>query len=220
MVMGKKNTLLYLDENLVRRAKKFGLNLSEVAEAALRERLLPLLSTGELQLDFDQHLKDLKEEGDCYELPIELEGIGLKNVGPLNKLEVKFKRDINVILGPAGSGKSIMIRAIARAFGQRHPLVDEKSLLKHGKWGGEIKIYLRESPAIELGLGKERAKRPIACMLLDEPLVQVLAKDKKKFLAWLKRKGNQVILASRDESFTAPFAHVIRLPAVKFANDK
>jgi hypothetical protein len=115
--MKKKNTLLYLDEKLVKLAKKHNLNMSHLAEAAIRSQLLPILSVRERQLDFHQHLKDLKEEGYCYELPQTIRAIKLKNMGPIEKLELNLVKGVNVILGPNASGKSIIIRAIANAFG-------------------------------------------------------------------------------------------------------
>jgi len=213
----KKNTLLYLDENLVRTAKQAGFNLSEITEAALRERLLPFLSSGDklrMQLmDPDKFFTDLKEAGQCWELPFELGGIELKNVGPIGELDAEFKSGINVILGPNASGKSVIVRVIALVFGQRPQYVGEKMLLKHGEREGKIKIHLTKRASVELVL-KKTGKGPKACLLLDDPYSVAIApaEYKRKFLTWLKGKANQVILASRDESFVTPdVSKVIRL---------
>jgi hypothetical protein len=217
----KKNTLLYLDENLVRTAKQAGFNLSEITEAALRKRLLPLLSSGDRLgmelMDPDKFFTDLKEAGQCWELPFELGGIELKNVGPIGELDAEFKRGINVIVGPNASGKSIMVRVMALVFGQRPKYVDEKMLLKHGEREGKIKIRLMKRASVELVL-KKTANGPKACLLLDDPYSVAVAhaEYKRKFLTWLKGKANQVILTSRDESFVTPdVSNVIRLPPAR-----
>ena len=212
MAMAKKNTLLYLDENLVRRAKRFGLNLSEITEVALREKLLQYMSAGERQLDFGQHLKDLQGEGMCFELPLELEGVEVRNLGPIDEFKAKFKPGINVVLGPNGSGKSIIFKTVVHVFGSHPPFFDIKTLLKHGKRRGEVKIHLRGATAVELKLGAGKAEHPRACMLLDEPLYAGMPDHKRKFLAWLRRRGGQAILFTTDESFAVPPVHTIRLP--------
>lgn len=223
--MGKKNTLLYLDENLVRTAKRLGLNLSEVTEVALRERILPMLSGGERQLifGFDQYLSDLQEESRCYELPSELEGAEFRNVGPFNEFKVKFKPGINVVLGPNASGKSMMVKAIALAFGQlkwarmRSPGVEAyqaQAFLKQGKKAGWVKIHIRKTPTVKLKLGTDRAERSVMCTLLDEPLDLTDDGHKREFMEWLRRRGGQVILFTHDESFVGPSVHVVRLGRV------
>ena len=223
MAMGKKNTLLYLDEKVVMAAKRFGLNLSEVAEVALREKLSPLMSAGARQLEFDKHLEDLREDGVCFELPFELDGIEIRNVGPIDEFKEKFKPGINVVLGSNGSGKSMMFGAIALAFGQQMkwtrrwpPAINvgayrAQFFLKHGKKAGGVKIHMHKTPTAELKFSTGRTVRSVKCTLLDEPLNLAQDEHKRKFLEWLRRRGGQVILFTFDESFVIPSAHVIRL---------
>lgn len=210
----KKNTLLYLDENLVKAAKRFGVNMSEITEEALREKLYPHMSGGERQMFFDQHLVNLWVEERCWELPIELDSVELKNVGPIDEFKARFTSGINVVVGPNGSGKTMMFRAITHVFGQPTESKWERIvLLKHGKKSGEIKIKLRGGPMIKLELEKEKEKasHPRECLLVDEPLDHAMTEHKRKFVEWLGRGGGQVIIFTRDESFAVPSAHVIHL---------
>jgi hypothetical protein len=181
---------------------------------------LPILSRGDellMQLrNPDKFFTDLKEAGKCWELPFELRGIELKNVGPIGELNAEFKSGLNVILGPGLSGKSIMLCAIALVFGQRSKYIDEKNLLKHGEREGKIKIRLKKRASVEILL-KKTGKAQKVCLLLDYPdsVASVTEEYRRKFLKWLKGQAKQVIIASSYESFvTQDVSNVIRLPPV------
>jgi len=120
----KKNTLLYLDSDLVERAKRENTNISRLAEDALREALnitVPRTAHEYLQRILADAGCELARYGEIYLLPFQIESLKLENVGPFQKFEAKFRRDaISVIYGPSGSGKSTIVRPILLAFGKRH----------------------------------------------------------------------------------------------------
>jgi len=120
----KKNTLLYLDSDLVERAKRENINISRLAEDALREVLkiaVPRTAREYLQRVLADAGRELAFYGEAYLIPFQIESLRLENVGPFEEFEVKFSRDaINVIYGSSGSGKSIIVRSILLAFGKRH----------------------------------------------------------------------------------------------------
>lgn len=191
--------------------------MSEVAEAAIRSQLAPFLSQGELQLDFRQHLDDLKEQGYCYILPQMTKTVKIENIGPIEKLELEFAKGLNVVIGPNASGKTALIKTLAYAFGVLRPLKPYYTLRHEGNIGklsiepyaGEIRmIYTRDKREIKI-------LRENACILLDEPVPFVRKEDKHRFLGWVKKEFNQAIIVSINEEFSK-FSGVktFRLPSI------
>jgi post-segregation antitoxin (ccd killing protein) len=110
--MRKKN-MVYLDANLVERAKKENINISRLAEEALKQAL-----EIERPRTAQEHLRKLLAEvgsessfyGETYFLPFQIESLKLTNVGPFDNFEAKFhKNSTNIIHGSCGNGKSTII---------------------------------------------------------------------------------------------------------------
>ena len=120
----KKNTLLYLDNDSVERAKRENISISKLAEDALRQALNinpPRTAHEYVQRVLADAGRENSFYGEAYLLPFQIESLRLKNVGPFKRFEAEFKRDgINVIFGLGGSGKSFLIRSILFAFGRHH----------------------------------------------------------------------------------------------------
>jgi len=120
----KKNTLLYLDSDLIERAKTENINISRLAEDALREALkitVPRTAREYLQRVLGDAGREWAFYGEAYLIPFQIESLKLENVGSFEKFEAKFSRNaLNVIYGSSGSGKSIIVRSILLAFGKRH----------------------------------------------------------------------------------------------------
>jgi post-segregation antitoxin (ccd killing protein) len=120
----KKNTLLYLDSDLVERAKRENINISRLVEDTLRQALN--ISTPRTAREHIRRvLADAGREnafyGEAYLLPFQIKSLKLENVGPFEEFEAEFSKDaINVIFGLGGSGKSFIIRSILLAFGRHH----------------------------------------------------------------------------------------------------
>jgi hypothetical protein len=199
--MGKKNTLLYLDENLVSLAKKHALNMSEVAEAAIRSRLYTTLSLGERALDFPQFLDDLKKQGRCYMIPQTIESVSIENVGPLEKLVLRFAKGLNVVVGPNGSGKTALVETLAYAFGVTNSKEPHYSLAREKDLGG---VRIKPHPE-EMRISFKRSNigttisRENTCILLDEPVGLLTKEGKQKFLKWVKREFEQVIIVTHED---------------------
>jgi ABC-type lipoprotein export system ATPase subunit len=199
--VAKKNTLLYLDENLVSLAKKYELNMSEVTEAAIRSRLYPILSQGEQALDFPQYLDDLKKQSRCYLVPQTINSVMIENVGPLEKVVLRFAKGLNVVVGSNGSGKTALVKTLAYAFGvtdfekPQYSLTLEKDTgtTRIRPYPEEIRISFRRD-----NIGTTISRRN-TCVLLDEP-VAVLAKEgKQKFLKWVKEEFDQAIIVTHED---------------------
>jgi len=165
----KKNTLLYLDNDLVERAKRENINISRLAEDTLRHALN--ISPPRTAHEYIRRvLADTGCEnafyGEAYLLPFQIESLRLENVGPLKEFEAEFSRDgINVIFGLGGSGKSFIIRSILLAFGRHHKYFETSD-------GGKVTMKLFPNQAsvnITTSVGNEAdMTRGYRCLIMDD----------------------------------------------------
>ena len=204
--MTKKNTLLYLEDDLVKAAKQYGLNISKITEDAIKSNLFPVLSMGKrIELDFESYIKSLEGEKRAFFLPFEIKGVKLSDIGPHKDIDVNFKR-FNIIAGKNGSGKTFLIRSIAFAVDFKDP--PSEDMIREGLNKGEIvlKISKGDSLSIKLEKGKGLEKN-YKCLLLDDPLGKLDSRVRKKILDYLKKLNVQIILTSlpmlelNDKSF-------------------
>ena len=93
--MEKTNTLLYLDSDLVERAKRHNINISELTKEALKQAL-----EKERPRTAQEHLRKLLVEigsetsfyGETYFLPFQIESLRLTKVGLFDNFEAHFSR--------------------------------------------------------------------------------------------------------------------------------
>jgi hypothetical protein len=197
--MAKKNTLLYLDEGLVKKAKELKLNLSEISENAIKLHLFPMLSIGEkASIDFDNYLRTLEKEKRCYFLPFELKKIEIKNIGVFTNLDLKFDK-LTIIEGNYGDGKTTLIKSIANVFG--YDMTNFQNMLSSGKKSYEINVFIKPEKNISMSFQKNCSSnflqnRTVKCIIIDEPM-DILSLDLKSgFLRYLFGLGVQIILTN------------------------
>lgn len=198
-LMSKKNTLLYLDEELVKAAKMADLNLSKLMESAIKTKIFPQLSGSERALLFpEDHLENLKEQDRCFEIPFRIDKVSIKNIGPFSDFETKFE-DFNIITGMGATGKTTLIRSIAYACNLER--TEMKNLLKDGKKNGEITVEPSQTKKLSVKLQKTKEgveeKNPQEAMLLDNPAVKFDPKNQNRFLDFLKEKDAQIIMTMK-----------------------
>jgi len=142
----------------------------------------------------------LKREGLFY-VPFRMKRIIVENIGPIKKLDI-FLKDINLILGKGGSGKSILLRLIHN-IGNHHPL-HCKDMITQGKKRGKIRLELAENIRnIEYlfytdSQNNEQYQSNIEskCFLVDDALSY--SDSPKKVLDYLKRFNSQIIITCRE----------------------
>ena len=124
---------------------------------------------------FQRFLSEIGQEGSRYGeahfLPFQIESLALKNIGPFEKFEAKIRRDsVNIIHGPAGSGKSYIIGSILLAFGRRSRYFQgpyfnvaalEKGAMKLRIFPGQDSIHLT-------GLEREESIKGYQCLIADD----------------------------------------------------
>lgn len=193
----KKNTLLYLDADLVERAKKENINISKLAEDALKEALkitVPRTAREYLLRVLADAGRELAFYGEVYLLPLQIESIKLENVGPFQEFEVKFRKDgINVIYGLCGSGKSTIIRSILLAFGKRHTYF---SKLKNGKI--TLKLF-PDQDSINITTNQEnplKAVKGYRCLIADDILQRMPKNMISEICEEMKKLGIQIIITA------------------------
>jgi predicted ATP-dependent endonuclease of OLD family len=192
--MAKKNTLLYLEDNLVRSAKQYGINISKLAEDAIKSSLFPILSHGQrIELDFDGYIKSMEGEKKAFFLPFEIKRAKLSNIGPHKELDVKLGK-LNIILGKNGSGKTILLRAIASSLGFDDIYKD--NMIKEESKKGEISVELKGNYASVVLESAKEPQRSFKCLLVDDPFNRLDRQVRKKLLEYLKRLDVQVIATS------------------------
>jgi hypothetical protein len=213
----KKNTLLYLDSDLVERAKKENINISKLAEDALRQ-VLNISPPRTAHEYIRRVLADAGDEnafyGEAYLLPFQIESLRLENVGPLKEFEAEFSRDaINVIFGLGGSGKSFIIRSILLAFGRRHKYFQTSD-------GGKVTLKLFPDQAlvsIITDVGNEtNTMRGYKCLIMDDVFQKVPRDMVPEICEEMKGHGIQIIAtvsAPIDPSKFPKNTHLITLKA-------
>jgi len=130
----RKNTMLTVEESVTDTAKNLGVNLSQVAEKAIRERIKEILRP--------------RGQG-IVQIP-QTEKLVLKDVGPFQaKKEFEFSSGVNIIIGPNASGKTTIIDSLRAAYGDEKPPTknqfvdeDEESWIRIVPKAGAIKRNL------------------------------------------------------------------------------
>ena len=190
--MVKKNTLLTLDSELVKTAKEKNLNISEIAEVALKNYLEKL----EEEFDPKEYIQYLiRYDHAIYTSPFEIKSIKLSDVGPIKALDTDFAKN-NVIIGPNASGKTILLGAIADCF-YRYP----EQAYSYSSCEGQIDVKLtKESGVISLKYKKQEKKKDppyLRCLMMDNNEINMLTpKHFKILIDYLKRMDAQIILTS------------------------
>jgi ATPase subunit of ABC transporter with duplicated ATPase domains len=193
----KKNTLLYLDADLVERAKKENVNISRLAEDALKEALkiaVPRTAREYLVRVLGDAGRELAFYGEAYLLPFQIESIKLENVGPFQDFEAKFRKGaLNVIYGPCGSGKSTIIRSILFAFGKWHTYFSKSK-------NGKITLQLfPDQDSVKVTTNEENpldAVKGYRCLIADDIFQRVPKSMISGLCEEMKKLGIQIIITT------------------------
>jgi post-segregation antitoxin (ccd killing protein) len=194
----KKNTLLYLDSDLVERAKRENINILRLTEEALKQALqIKVPRTAK------EHLRKLLAEvgsessfyGEAYLLPFQVQSLKLTNVGPFDNFEAHFSRNsINLIQGLCGSGKSTIIRSILYAFGIKHKYFTERVI---GEGTITMKLFPEQDFINVTGMkSSQNALRGYQCLVADDSLERIRKDMIAPLFTELRRLEIQIILTA------------------------
>jgi hypothetical protein len=198
--MGKKNTLLYMEENLVKAAKVNKLNISKIAEEAIKKNLFNKMSMGErVSFDIGLYLDTLRAEGRCYSIPVNIRSLKTKYIGFIKELDVSFS-NFNIIKGRYGSGKTFLIKLITHVFGFND--FDFNSILNFNQDYGEIKINADTNLFVSYKRNKSGdvvEDKHDRCILLDGAGEYLDDDHYKRFLSNLNGIYSQVIITTNRD---------------------
>jgi len=197
--MSKKNTLLTLDRELVAKAKKHKLNISQLTETAIRAKLMPYW---EEKPDFAQYFDDLVEREDCFIVPLPIKSVNMVGVVPFKDFSMELDKGLNVVVGDDEAGKTTFIRAIAQTFNLTGSHVE---VIPRGA-EGKVRVVLDGKEIVNVHRYKEGAIIPhstVNCILMDTPLSQLDPKHRGEFITWLSKTwGCQVVMTVLPGEFT------------------
>jgi len=192
----KKNTLLYLDDELVKTAKKQNINISRVTENALKQ-ILEIYKPQTTEEHLDKLLSEAGKEdsqyGETHLLPFQIKSIKLTNIGPFSDFEAEFTENrVNLVSGGNASGKSTLLRSILYAFGISHRYFTQESV-----GGGEIELVLYPGQST-VKISGELVSHGYQCIVIDDAFLRVADDVRVQLIGELEKLGIQVILAALD----------------------
>lgn len=204
----KKNTLLYLDSDLVERAKREKLNISRLTEEALKQALeitTPKTSKEHLRRLLAEVGNESSLYGETYLLPFQIQSLRLIKVGLFDNFETSFSRNsINLIHGLCGSGKSTIVRSILYTFGIKHKYFTERVI---GEGIITVKLFPRQDFINVTGMRSgQNALRGYQCLVADDSLERIRKDIIAPLFAELRHLGIQIILTA------SPLINAAKLP--------
>jgi hypothetical protein len=210
----KKNTLLYLDSDLVERAKRENINISRLTEEALKQALQigrPRTAKEHLQKLLTEVGNESSFYGEKYLLPFQIQSLKLTRVGPFDNFEAHFNRNsINLIYGLCGSGKSTIVRSILYAFGIKHKYFTERVI---GEGTITMKLFPGQDFINVTGMRSgSNALRGYQCLVADDSLERIRKDMIAPLFAELKHLGIQIILTASpliDAAKLPNYIHII-----------
>ena len=186
---------MYLDSDLVGRAKRENINISRLTEEALKQAL----QIGRPRTA-QEHLRKLLAEvgnessyyGETYLLPFQIQSLKLTMVGPFDNFEAHFSRNsINLVHGLCGSGKSTIIRSILYAFGIKHRYFTERVF---GEGEIMLSLFPNQNSIGITGMGSlQSSTRDYQCLVADDPFERIPKNILTPLLAELKHLKIQII---------------------------
>ena len=182
----KKNTLLYLDKDLVDESKRAGLNLSLVMEEALRSRL-PYYD----KFIPENYLMRALREGTAAILPLQIEDISFTKMRGIGDKTFKL-RDLNMIVGANGTGKSTIFRLLRQTF--RISQLNEVGDYPHM----ETNVTVTIAPTQKIEYREKKGDYYVAldkqCLVTDGLFARLAEETRLKMVKYLVKSGAQLIL--------------------------
>lgn len=204
----KTKATLYLEQDVVNQAKESDLNMSEIANNALKKRFGLEQETSK-QRDLRVLLQDAREEGRLYTLPFKIAGVEADNIGKFEELDLAFEDGLNVIYGPNGAGKTTVIEAVVNAV--RPEKEAGKEFVKYDRNSGSVELEL-EQHSIERQFVPNSNYDEDGVLLLDAPFIYTAEDDIPSLVKQLQdRFSSQVILTTANRDLVDYADNVIRL---------
>lgn len=188
----KKNTLLYLDENLVGLAKEMNFNISELAEEAIKTKLN--IDSRNKRFDPEEHLEHLRIKGLAYRIPFNVERIRIKDPLNFKKIDIEFDKK-NILIGKNASNKASILRSILLFFDNSYSMKDLSTVDLIEK-PIEVKVSFKETEKLRSEVYGERIDFGKSSILIDGGFEMLDQNSRDNFLKYLLNRREQIIIAS------------------------
>jgi hypothetical protein len=159
------------------------------------------LSVRERQMNFGQHLEELRVEDRFLVLPMMVKTVRIEHIGPIREFGAEFSEGTNIVYGSNGCGKTVLVKTLYDFFSSERGGLRYR--LTHGKSEGRVSVvpYLPQTTFtyVEIrsadGCWTHDAKR---CALLDEPADALAQDDFKQFLGYVNNRFAQAIITTHN----------------------
>jgi predicted ATPase len=101
--------------------------LDHLMDTYQKKMLFPAISEAEFQRNLNRIPKKMLQS----KAPLRIQKLRLKNIGPFHQLEIQLDKQVTCFIGENGSGKTILLRAIAVGLAGIKPL---ESVTSEGEW--------------------------------------------------------------------------------------
>ena len=160
-----------------------------------------LMLVRERQMNFGQHLEELRAEDRFLVLPMMIKTVRIEHSGPIREFSAEFSEGVNIVYGPNGCGKTVLVKTLYDFFSSERGGLRYR--LTHGKSEGRVSVvpYLPQTTFSYTEIrSAEGAWTPDAkrCALLDEPAVALAQDDFRQFLGYVKNLFAQVIITTHS----------------------
>jgi len=122
--------------------------------------------------DLEEHFLELQKQGDAVMLPQKISEVRIENVDPIGKLKLTFDEGLNLVLGPAGFGKTVLLKTLKYTL---RALQEKPSMSGHA--AASLKVNFNTP-----------LSRQNCLLLLDEPAAMFERRKRRSFMNWLERK--------------------------------
>jgi hypothetical protein len=166
-----------------------------------------LMSVRERQMNFGQHLEELRVEDRFLVLPMMVKTVRIEHIGPIREFSAEFSEGTNIVYGPNGCGKTVLVKTLYDFFSSERGGLRYR--LTHGKSEGWVSVvpYLPRTTSAYAetrsadGCWTHDAKR---CALLDEPTDALAQDDFKQFLGYVNNRFAQAIVTTHSIDRCSP----------------
>ncbi|MCW1294934.1 MAG: hypothetical protein QXD02_04535 [Candidatus Parvarchaeum sp.] len=181
----KRNTLLYLDKDLVAAAKKAGLNLSLVAEESLRARI-PYFGKFEPK----KYLLDSFGKT-TITLPVKIESMSVTGLLGQGEKVLHFK-NLNVVISKKGDRRHLMSIVLGRVF-------EADPIFNHFHLPGKVEVTIAKGETVKYNANEsESASLSHKCIVTYDLFENLNEEARLQLLKYMISTNAQLIINDLD----------------------
>ena len=204
--MEKQKVTLSLDKDVVREAKKAGINMSRAANKAIKKKTdIEELSSEER--DIRNLIQEGREEGKVVMLAFKLKGFEMKDITGFKDTKVDLNAEEIALYGPNESGKTVIVESIKDFF---KPSIRDDEFIKQVIHSGEINLALRGGEGAQK-ITNEKLQNS-QCLVIDDLFSTYTIENAKELIDNLKSNyTGQIIITTRRKEVAEQLEETVYL---------